>query len=468
MPTIRGSYRPIGRVRKDGTTGKKTAELAVEQDQEVGRILKQVAQARHVDLEAWETALRAAVLSAGAKALGQLLEGVGCGRQDKPVICDCGVRMESRGLRSKPLLSILGPVDYERSVFQCPACNKTRYPGDEQLDVVDTSRSPGLRRMMARAGSRSTFKEGREDLRIYAGVKLSAKDLERVAEKIGADMERWSHKQRQALIEQDVAVRTEKRIPIMYISYDGTGIPMIAPDVEGRKGKQPDGSAKTREVKLGCVFTQATTNSKGRPVRDPETTTFVGAIETAEQFGTRIYAEAVRRGLLYAEKVVVLGDGAIWIRTLAELHFPQAIQIVDLYHTREHVSDLCKILFAPDDVEVMKFRTQWWTDLEKGNIEKIAKEAQEKMPEDPKKKEKTEQEIAYLTKNKERMKYANFRAQGLFVGSGVIEAGCKTVIGTRLKQSGMEWSVRGANAIISLRCMLISGRLEEYWESRIA
>ena len=117
---------------------------------------------------------------------------------------------------------------------------------------------------------------------------------------------------------------------------------------------------------------------------------------------------------------------------------------------------------------MVKYRIRWWTDLDGGNVENIAEEAQARMPEDPKKKENAEKEIAYLIKNKQRMQYAAFRAQGLFVGSGVIEAGCKTVIGTRLKQSGMEWSVRGANAIISLRCVFLSGRLEEYWESRAA
>jgi hypothetical protein len=348
--------------------------------------------------------------------------------------------MQSRGLKSKPLVTILGPLNYGRSLFQCPECDQTRYPGDEQLDVVKTTRSPGLRRMMGRAGSKSTFKEGRNDLKIYAGILVSAKDVERVAETIGADMERWSAQQRETLLNQDIPARAERSIPILYISYDGTGVPMIASELEGTKGKQPDGSAKTREVKLGCVFTQTTTDSDGFPIRDPETTSFVGAIENAEQFGKRIYAEAVRRGLLYAEKVVVLGDGAEWIKNLAELHFPEATQIVDLYHTREHVSDLCKTLFLPDDDEVLKYRIRWWTDLDEGKIEKIAEEAKVRMPEDPKKKENADKEIAYLIKRKQQMQYAEFRAQGLFVGSGVIEAGCKTVIATRLKQSGMEWS----------------------------
>jgi hypothetical protein len=376
--------------------------------------------------------------------------------------------MQSHGLKSKPLVTILGPVDYRRSLFQCPDCAQARYPGDEQLDVIETTRSPGLRRMMARAGSKSTFREGHDDLKIYAGVEVSAKDVERVSERIGADMESWSEKQRQALIEQDISGPTEKTIPILYVSYDGTGVPMIGSELEGRKGKQPDGTSKTREVKLGCVFTQTTTNSDGFPIRDPETTSFVGAIETAETFGRRIYAEALRRGLLNAEKVVVSGDGAEWIRNLAELHFPEAIQIVDLYHTREHVSKLCKILFALNPDEIEKHRIQWWDHLDHGKIEEIAKEARKNMPDDPEKNEEVEKEIAYLIKNKERMRYDKFRAQGLFVGSGVVEAGCKTVIGKRLKQSGMEWSVRGANAIISLRCIFVSGRFEEYWESRVA
>ncbi len=380
--------------------------------------------------------------------------------------CKCGSRMHSRGLKTKPLLTILGPVDYQRSWFQCPACTQTRYPGDEQLDVVHTTRSPGLRRMMARAGSKSTFKEGRDDLKIYAGIEVSAKDVERVAEMTGVDMERWSAQQRQSFLEQDMPVPLGNTISTMYLSYDGTGVPMIASELEGRQGKQPDGSAKTREMKLGCVFTQTTTDKEGFPIRDPESTTFVGAIENAEQFGKRLYAEAVRRGLWHAKRVVVLGDAAEWVKNLADLHFSQAIQIVDLYHAREHVSDLCKLLFSPDDKQVVKYRIRWWTALDDGKIEKICDEAQHVMPHDPDRKEKAAKEIAHLLKNKERMRYAAFRAQGLFVGSGVVEAGCKTIIGFRLKQSGMEWSVRGANAITALRCTMLSGRFEDYWESR--
>jgi hypothetical protein len=436
----------------------------------VTRILQRAAATKQVDLEAWEMALRAAVLAAGAKALGGLLAGVGAGRRTSKVVCECGETMVSAGLKSKELLTILGSVEYRRSMFQCPTCATTRYPGDEELDIVRTSRSPGVRRMAARAGSKSTFKEGREDLKVYAGITVSAKDVERVAEDIGEQVEAWSQAERQELLRRDkTEVPREKTIPIMYICYDGTGVPMIDREVEGRKGKGADGTARTREAKLGCVFTQTTTDEKGRPVRDPESTSFVGAIEEAHEFGWRIYTEALRRGLKSAKRVVVLADGAKWIKTIALLHFFGAILIVDLYHARQHVSELCKILFSGHEKEIVRHRIRWWTAMDDGNIEKIIREASKKLPLlDPQARMKANKELAYLQSNLERMRYSAFRAQGLFVGSGVVEAGCKTVIGSRCKQSGMEWSVRGANAIISLRSMMMSGRFEDFWESRAA
>jgi hypothetical protein len=422
--------------------------------------------AKKADLEAWETALRAAVLSCGGKILGKLLKGIGSGRSSGAVICQCGTRMESQGLRGKQLLTILGPVPYARSMFRCPLCQATRYPGDEVLDVMGSTRSPGLRRMMARAGSHATFKVGQEDLSVYAGIEVSAKDIERVAEGIGQQMESWSSRERQEMLKQGQAQRSDKSLPILYISYDGTGVPMTPGELRGRRGKQADGSAKTREAKIGCVFTQTTTDAKGFPVRDPDSTSFVGAIESAEEFGWRIDAEALRRGLPQAQRVVVLGDGAEWVKNLAQMHFPEATLIIDLYHARQHISELCKVLFATDEKKIVQQRIRWWTDLDDGRVDKIIHQAQQQLPRDPEAKKKPEAEIHYLQKNKQHMRYATFRSQGLFVGSGVVEAGCKTLIGQRLKQSGMEWSVRGANAIISLRSMIKSNRFEEYWEAR--
>jgi hypothetical protein len=376
--------------------------------------------------------------------------------------------MRSTGVERKVLTTILGPVPFDRSRFECPQCGETRYPGDEDLDIVGTTRSPGVRRMMARAGSRQPFKEAKEDLRVYAGIEVSPKDVERVAERIGEMIEAWQRTEHEALLTAAIPINNEKTIPVLYIEMDGTGVPMVHSEVEGRKGKQPDGTARTREVKLGCVFTQTSTDEKGFPVREPDSSSFIGAIETVDSFSSRIEAEAVRRGLYEAQKVVVLGDGAVWIRQLVEMYFPMATQIVDLYHAREHVSNLCKLIFAADENKIIHHRIRWWYDLDKGMVEKIINEARIRLPVDAANRKKAEAEIRYPDDNKERMRYAEFRQQGFFIGSGVVEAGCKHIIGSRLKQSGMEWTVRGANAIIALRCLLQSGRLEEFWESRAA
>jgi hypothetical protein len=320
--------------------------------------------------------------------------------------------------------------------------------------------------MMARAGSQSTFKEGRDDLKIYAGLEVTAKDIERIAEGIGEQMEAWLAQEREEILKQGEPLRSEKTIPILYICYDGTGVPMTPAELRDRRGKQADGSAKTREAKLGCVFTQTTTDARGFPVRDPDSTSFVGAIESAENFGWRIDAEAVRRGLFKAQRVVVLGDSAEWIKNLAQMHFPEATFIIDLYHARQHISELCRNLFARNEKKIEQQRIRWWTDLDEGKVEKVIHQAQQLLPQDAEAKKKVETGIHYFEKNREHMRYAEFRAQGLFVGSGVIEAGCKILIGQRLKKSGMEWSTRGANAIISLRCTIKSNRFEDYWESR--
>jgi len=434
----------------------------------VKRFLSRACAERGGDLESWEFALRAAVLSAGASLLEKMLKGIGSGRQGEPVLCHCGSGMQSRGLKAKRIKTILGDISFQRSLFVCPRCQASRFPGDELLGIVGTLFSPGSRRLMARAGQRDTFKEGRDDLLEFACVKVTAKDVERVAEGTGEAVENWQEAERRELMNADRAAEPPEQVPVLYVCYDGTGVPMAPWETTGRKGKQADGSSRTRETKLGCVFTQTKVDEKGYPVRDDASTTFVGAIESSKEFGWRIYAEAVRRGLEAAEKVVVIGDGARYNWEIASEHFPYSIKIVDLYHAREHLHKLCVLLIPGGGRELIRLETRWRTALDEGKVKKIINEASLRLPENKERREAAKKQIGYFRNNASRMHYGNYRAQGLFVGSGVVEAGCKTVIGKRLKQSGMEWTVRGANAIIALRCCYLSDRTEEFWEQRIA
>lgn len=376
--------------------------------------------------------------------------------------------MRGTGPRAKRVLTMLGEAEYTRSRYRCPGCKAVRYPGDEALDLVDTSRSPGVRRQTARLGAKEPFHEVAEDLRELAGIALCRKDAERIAEGVGEDIETLDSRERtRTRFVQAPPLETPKTIETLYIEMDGTGAPMVPWELAGRKGKQQDGSAKTREVKLGCVFTQTTLDEEGRPIRDPASTTFTGAIEDASTFGARIYAEAVRRGLFDARRVVVLGDGAEWIKNQVETHFPLATRIVDFYHAKEHVAALCRALFSKP-ADAAHYRERWWGVLAQGDIETLVEQARQRLPRNQHENKDARREINYLMNNIEQMRYAQFREQGYFVGSGVIEAACKTLVGKRLKQSGMEWTVRGANAVIALRCAILSRRFNDYWDQRAA
>lgn len=428
-----------------------------------------VAREGRVDLEAVEQALRAAVLEAGAKVLERLLEPVGVGRREAKVFCPrCASAMESRGKCGKDMLTVLGWVRFSRSRYVCPRCKATRFPGDEALGVVNTSRSPGVQRLEARFGAKETFKEVADDLRMAAGIEVSAKDAERVAEEIGCNVEQWVQREWAEQRYADTVQPQRAPIKTLYVEFDGTGIPMVAAELTGRKGKQPDGTAKTREVKLGCVFTQTAYDNDGRPIRDPASTTFVGAIENARHFGWRIYGEAQRRGLDTAAHVVTISDGAQWAKNLADTHFPHAEHIIDFYHAAEHVGSLAKLLYERNPKLLDVQRERWKTDLYEGRVQNIIDQTTALLPKLPDAMKDARKEIAYFTKNKDRMKYDLYRKSGLFIGSGVIEAGCKHLVGHRLKQSGMEWTVRGANAIIALRCAILSARFEDFWEQRLA
>jgi hypothetical protein len=252
----------------------------------------------------------------------------------------------------------------------------------------------------------------------------------------------------------------------MYIAIDGTGVPVVRRETEGRKGKDETGKAKSREAKLGCVFTQTELDENQRPVRDENSTTYVGAIETAEAFGIRIYAEAIRRGVSRAAKVIILGDGAHWIWAIAEEHFYGAIQIVDLYHAREHLAAIAKLVYGTSAIKSNEWLDARREQLDAGEVEAVIASMRRLRPSHAKVQEEVRTAMDYFQRNAERMRYADFRKQGLFVGSGVVEAGCKMICGQRLKLSGMHWTVTGANAIIALRCCQLSARWEEFWETR--
>lgn len=405
---------------------------------------------------------------AGATVLKDLLQKSQPEEVAREVACSCGHQARYIEMRPKQILTVLGRIYIQRPYYLCSHCHKGQSPLDIELDVQGTECSPGLKRMMALVGSEGPFEQGRRLMAELAGLEVASKTIERHAEAIGADIVRREDSEVQHAIQLDLPEIQITDIPIMYVEIDGTGVPVVTAETEGRVGKGDGEAARTREAKLGCVFTQTGTDDEGWPVRDEDSTTYTGMIETAELFGRRIYAEAHRRCWNRAKRHVVIGDGAAWIWNIADEHFPTAVQIVDLYHARQHLWELSGKLFASDPQQRHRWVKQLQKKLDGGKIESLVKTLRAFTASNEGIAKLLNTEAEYFTRNTERMRYPQFRAENLFVGSGVIEAGCKTVIGSRLKQSGMFWTVRGANAILALRCHQRSHKFEDYWESRHA
>jgi hypothetical protein len=437
---------------------------------EVDQLLRVVFHGRrksgHFDLQAIEMAVRSAMHRAGAAALSELLDFPAPTNSQRTVACPCGQAAAYRELRTKRALTVVGPVEVSRPYYLCPHCHTGQFPVDVELDIERTEFSPGVRRMQALVGQQTPFDHGREQLKVLAGLEVTTKSVERTAEDTGADIVQREQTEIQKALQLDLPVIAGQPIPILYVQMDGTGVPVVKKETLGRQGKIVGQPAHTREVKLGCVFTQTTWDTDGFAIRDADSTTYTGAIETAVEFGKRMYREAWKRGWSHAKKKVVIGDGAEWIWSLVAEHFPDATQIVDLYHARQHLWEVARQLYPQEAQQKAWMKVHQKRLLDKGKIQKLVEALRSTPTANPQIAEKIRSEADYFQRNAHRMRYPKFRRQHLFVGSGVIEAGCKTVIGSRLKQSGMFWTVRGANAILALRCAHLNGRFEDYWEAR--
>lgn len=402
----------------------------------------------------------------GAGLLAQLL-ATDTGHRGPRIDCGAGHHAEFVGYRDKNVDTVLGRITVRRAYYHCAACQRGMVPRDEQLGVTDASLSPGLRAMVARAAAAQPFATAADLLTELAGIELSPKRIERSAEADGSAAAARITAESAAIAHGELAVlpapadrgATPDKL---YIAVDGTGVPMVAAAVTGRAGKSPDGRARTREVKLACLFTQTRLDEHGRPVRDPDSTSYLGSFAPVEQFAPLVAAEARRRGADHIRQLVVLGDGAPWIWNLATANWPEATPIVDIYHAREHLHDLAGHLTGVLGDTGPDWLAARLADLDAGDIETLVAETT-RLPLTGDTLTQTTKALAYFKTNAHRMRYTYFREHGMFVGSGAVEAGCKAVIGQRLKLSGMRWNIPGATGILTLRTQQASNRFDQIW-----
>jgi len=364
--------------------------------------------------------------------------------------------------RPIPVHTLFGTITLRRRYFHHANSHSGRAPLDLILDLSE-HHTPALAKLICQASANAgdSYQEAAGILTVFTGLKLDSRSFHRL-------INRLTHELTEALPTLAPTTST-KPIPILYLENDGTGVPSRAEELTGRKGKQPDGSARTREAKLGCVFTQTTTDEDGYPLRDPDSTSYVGTMGDCRESGEQLRAEAIRRGLAFAQIVIFLGDGAAWIWENARLYFPTAIQILDFYHAVEHLGVLARALFGDGEFGTAQ-QSIWASELKRSDVHGILEQATRLLAASPEideaHQENARREIAYFTTHVERTRYGYFREHGYFIGSGVIEAGCKTVIGRRLKQSGMFWGETGAENILQLRCLLKSPHFQAAWQAR--
>jgi hypothetical protein len=407
----------------------------------------------------FEVLLRAAVFKSTNQLMGylfqKLADRIDAAYQPKP-----GFARKSRA--TVTVDCIFGSFKVQRDYYYHEAKGLGHYPFDAALGLEAGGKTPALARLVCLEGAdQDSYQQAEEHLKQTGGIHISARQIQRLVQQVGAAAQAWQ--EREAL----KPLPESKPVPVLYVSGDATGVPMRKEELEGRKGKQADGSAKTRSAYLGCVFTQHKTDEKRQPVRDYESTTYVSNMGPLEEFGPLLRQEAIRRGMAQAQKVVFLVDGAEGLEAMGHLNFKDAIQIVDFYHGADHAGDVVAALLGSKEHPEYKARRRRWVRRLLGNgVKNLIEETRQECAGKPQAQQVYEK-LGYFVHNIDRMQYRTFRRQGLFIGSGVVEAGCKTVIGSRCKQSGMFWGTRGAENILALRCIHASRRRDQFWKERL-
>jgi hypothetical protein len=409
-----------------------------------------------------EMAARRQALRLAARALEQRLNADTSDHAGPELSCSCGEPAQYRGRHEKTFESVLGPLRLERAYYHCANCQGGFCPRDRALRLELFSLTPGVVRMTGSTAAIMSFEESSTLLHELAGVEVSVSQVQRAAEALG------------------VEIAADERVCVERMG--GNRSDHVPRDGWHRCADAPFGSRRARweaarwlgknpRAKVVTVWTAESRDEDGKPVRDPGSITYSAAIESAAALDTspkrsdlaeRVLREATRRGFTEAPRYVVLGDGSPWIWNTATELFPQAIQILDRFHVKEALHRTAQSISGAASLEAKPWATARCTELDDGKLQAIIRALRPHI--------RSSAEAAkcalYIFRNRRRMRYPKFQAQGLCTSTGVLEAGCKVAIGTRLKRAGMHWSVSGANAIIALRCAKLSGRFEDFWERR--
>lgn len=360
-------------------------------------------------------------------------------------------RPGERCVRNVPrtIHTLFGGIEVERNWYKEPSAESGRFPLDDSLGLID-GHTPALAGLICRSAAREPFVNAQEDFKAFTGLDVDARQFQRLAMRVGPMAEDF--------LRTDVgtAPSNAKRV---YVEIDGTGAPLRHVELAGRRGKGPDGKAQTHEIKVAALFTEQPRPGQP-PWRDLDSTTYVATDERCGPFGPMVQAE-FRRRFKGQPETVALGDGAAWIWECFRLYFPCAIQIVDFHHAAERLGTLAERVYRRDSKEWKRLRRKWVTKLWNGKLDALFASVHAALP--SRQRKAGEKALEYFQTHRHRMRYDLFRKKGYFIGSGVVEAACKTLVCQRFKCSGMHWSQRGLKHLLSIRTALLSNRYHDFW-----
>lgn len=365
----------------------------------------------------------------------------------------CGKRSGAQSWRKRTLLTVCGKVSFERPWYVCPECGHGWSPVDESLELESRARlSPGMLEWLIDLGaSEDSFVEASRRLKKLTGLEVSSETVRVRTEERGALLEEKQQEAMACVVQTQEAAEEVDRAPgSLVVETDGVMVRYL------------DG---WHEVKLGLLGGYV----DGHLVAP----SYVAAREKPEIFGPRLLAEAARRGALEVlswqgpvtglglavlPEVVVLGDGAHWIWNLAADYFGHRKEIVDFYHASEHLWTVAKTLHGESTAAAKTWADQRIRDLHEKGVQPVLQALAQAVAPTSEAAEELRREREFFRSNAHRMDYPTFLLQGLPIGSGAVESAAKHLVQKRFKCPGARWSDPGAQAVLAVRCRLLSER----------
>lgn len=362
------------------------------------------------------------------------------------------------GVHDKTVVTLFGPEGPIPRAYYHAKGGKDgggHYPWDERMGLVGRY-TPAVVAEVERLAAIHGYEEAAQEFENAHGFRISPDAMRDIV--IGGAARTVEFNLKCGHVEQ-----AQRETPA-YVLGDGTGISMFRKYLDGVKGK--DGKeAKTREVKVAAFFTG--TMRKGRPSRDDDSTTYVATTERWEEYGRMSRREFDRRFPLMPETTIFLSDGSPWLRSVHDNYYPFAVMILDIYHALEHLKEIMLLLGYKEKTDAWTecFR-RWRRMFKAGRVQTVVGEAEKKSAGGEHAAE-VDRKLQYFRDNFDRMKYDEYILNGCFIGSGVVESACKCVVQQRLDLSGMHWSLKGAEALLPIRALYKSGRLDELHNWRV-